>query len=767
MLNGKFSWQKFISLENLAKLPLYGVIFLAPIFFLPWGAYPVALSKQILISSLVFLSLFGYLGKSLKEGKIIYRAIDKLFIGFILVAAISLFFSNSSLSGFFGQNGAENDSFINIFSLVLIFFLAAAIFKIEDLKYILSLFLASSGLLTVIGLFQIFGFYIFQADFSKFSNFNPLGSVLSLAVFLGGNLILIFSLLISFDFSKVKKIILWALFSLLLFYLLLINYQFIWLLIAVSAVFILALKLALDGVQKKNINIIIFLITGVVFLYFAALPISHWFNINITPELFVNFSQSANIVKNTLFDNVKSFSGIKKFIFGVGGGNFVYEYLKWRPVELNYENTFDLFSLRFNAGYSLLMTYFVVFGLVGGLLFVSFIGRLFFQAFNLSFKKNNIEFLPLLAFIFYVILALFFYNISLILFLAMFFAFAILKIFSGDSLEFHLFSTPQRIFFISLIIIILMGGAVYGIYYNGSRLSGAVYYSLSNKSFVEGKTEEAILKMSQAVYWDSKNELYLRRLSELFLRKLNSAQATSEDLQNSINFAQAAVNLNKIESLNYFSLGGAYESAAKLLNVQKTGQGQAPPGQGQQDKALNAYNLAAKNYSYAEDFDSKNPAIILALARLHLFFGNYDEAEKAVENSLVLKPNYAAAYILSAQILDNQGKLKEAIDKIQQAFQIDSNNLDVLVSLGTLYYRDNQFESAQTVLEKAKGLSDKDININYVLGLVYDKMKQKEKALAEFGKILETNPDNENVKKIISNIKLGKPALEENKINKK
>lgn len=760
MLNGKFDWQKIISWENLIKWPLYGVIFLAPFFFLPWGAYPVALSKQILISSLAFLSLFGYLGKSLKEGKVIYRSIDKFLIGFILTVGISLLLSNSFLPGIFGLSGFENDSFINIISLVLVFFLAAAIFKIEDLKYILSFSLISSGLLAVAGLFQIFGIYVFQFDFSKFSDFNPLGSVLSLAVFLGSNLILIFSLLISFDLSKIKKIILWLLFALFLFYLLLVNYQFIWILIAVSAFFILALKLALEGVQKKDINSIIFLITIAVFLYFAALPISQWFGINITPELFVNFSQNANIVKNTLFNDIKSFSGIKNVLFGIGGGNFVYEYLKSRPVELNYENIIDLFSLRFNSGYSLLMTYFVVFGLIGGFLFIVYIGWNFFQTFKLAIKKRDIEFLPILAFIFYIILAIVFDNISLILFLSLFLALAAVKIFSEKTLEFNLFLTPQRIFFLSLIIIILMSSAVYGIYYNGSRLAGAIYYSLSNKNFAKDETDEAISKMLQAVNWDNKNEIYLRSLSGLFLRKLNSAQAASDDLQNSINFAQAAVNLNKIESLNYFSLGAAYENAVKLLNNQKS-------GTEQDNNILNTYNLAVKNYQDAAKFDPKNPAIHLSLARLHLFFGKYDKAEKAVENSLALKPNYAAAYILSAQILDNQGKLKEAINKAEQAFQIDFNNPNILSSLGTLYYKDNQFELAQAILEKAKELSDKDMNINYVLGLVYDKMKQKEKALAEFQKILEINPANENIKKIIENIKSGKSALLENKINMK
>jgi len=51
-------------------------------------------------------------------------------------------------------------------------------------------------------------------------------------------------------------------------------------------------------------------------------------------------------------------------------------------------------------------------------------------------------------------------------------------------------------------------------------------------------------------------------------------------------------------------------------------------------------------------------------------------------------------------------------------------------------------------------------NARYFLGLIYDKEENKEKAIEQFTKIAELNPDNEEVKKILTNLREGKSALE-------
>ena len=47
-----------------------------------------------------------------------------------------------------------------------------------------------------------------------------------------------------------------------------------------------------------------------------------------------------------------------------------------------------------------------------------------------------------------------------------------------------------------------------------------------------------------------------------------------------------------------------------------------------------------------------------------------------------------------------------------------------------------------------------------MLGLVYDKKGEKEKAIKQFEKVLELNPKNQEVEQILENLKKGLSALE-------
>ena len=49
--------------------------------------------------------------------------------------------------------------------------------------------------------------------------------------------------------------------------------------------------------------------------------------------------------------------------------------------------------------------------------------------------------------------------------------------------------------------------------------------------------------------------------------------------------------------------------------------------------------------------------------------------------------------------------------------------------------------------------------VGVVMGLVYDKLGEAEKAKQEFIKVAEINPDNDEVRKILQNLREGKPAL--------
>jgi tetratricopeptide (TPR) repeat protein len=76
-----------------------------------------------------------------------------------------------------------------------------------------------------------------------------------------------------------------------------------------------------------------------------------------------------------------------------------------------------------------------------------------------------------------------------------------------------------------------------------------------------------------------------------------------------------------------------------------------------------------------------------------------------------------------------------------------------------LYYQDNNFGSSRLVLEKVVSLNENYANARYFLGLTYDKLGEKDKALEQFKIIARANPDNQEIQKIITNLEKGKAAL--------
>jgi tetratricopeptide (TPR) repeat protein len=107
-----------------------------------------------------------------------------------------------------------------------------------------------------------------------------------------------------------------------------------------------------------------------------------------------------------------------------------------------------------------------------------------------------------------------------------------------------------------------------------------------------------------------------------------------------------------------------------------------------------------------------------------------------------------------------EGKTKDAISKLEDTKTIAPFDTGLAFQLGVIYYSDNQLDKARAEFERAVALDQNYSNARYFLGLVYDKQGEKQKAIEQLQRVAELNPDNEQMKKIIENLKAGKAALE-------
>jgi len=101
-----------------------------------------------------------------------------------------------------------------------------------------------------------------------------------------------------------------------------------------------------------------------------------------------------------------------------------------------------------------------------------------------------------------------------------------------------------------------------------------------------------------------------------------------------------------------------------------------------------------------------------------------------------------------------------AITSYQKAVELEPTNPYIYTELGQVYSATGDMEQAKEQFQKALSLNENYSNARYFLGLIYDKEGKKSQAIEEFERIVELNPGNEEVKKILANLREGKAALE-------
>ena len=172
-----------------------------------------------------------------------------------------------------------------------------------------------------------------------------------------------------------------------------------------------------------------------------------------------------------------------------------------------------------------------------------------------------------------------------------------------------------------------------------------------------------------------------------------------------------------------------------------------------------AYEAAANAYQEALKYDPLDPSIYLMLARLEYTKGDDVKAKDFITQALNLKQNYTDAIFLLAQIQIKDGNVNDAIKSVQAASILSPNDPTILFQLGLLQYNNKDYKDAAASLLQSIALSPQYANAKYYLGLSYDMLGKEKEAIAQFTDLKQTNPDNQEVSLILSNLKAGKPAL--------
>ncbi len=745
---------------RIGRALLYALVFLVPLFFLSVTSSPVEINKNFLAAVLVILAFICYLADVFTTKRVIYPK-SLLFLSAFTVlffTAVSAVFSVDRILSFYG-NLFYPDSLASFILYFLIFFLAAVFFRKGDIGKIGIAFLSGFILASLLSLAALLGFSIFPFEFAKQTGFNTVGSVSDLGIFIAFGLVLSIAALSELRLSLSAKIIL--LFASLIAFieLFLLNLQIIWIGVAFAMIILAAHKFVFS-LEHRHASFAGFsampMAVIILSLFFVLIGPSMPSLVEVPVQIKPGFELTAGIVKETAKNG--------DFFVGSGPATFARDYAFYRPLETNQAN---FWLLGFGQGYSFLSTILSTLGILGFLAFL-----FLFYAFTRKLIKNsdNKELIVVSFGVIILMAMLFVQQASLVQFVFIFLGLGLMVSLSDSSKIIFLANVSKACAFLSFIAIIAATAASLAlVYLVGQKYIAAIYYERGVAAYGKSKdAEKSLNDIYKAMKFDMSSGQYLRALSQYLLldaeaqsvKMKNLPKSSSEeavninaqiqnDIAQAIDYAQKASVVNPGDSANWSNLANVYE---RIISVTD-----------------GADQFAAENYRKAMELDPKNPELPFSLARVLLNSALMDkekdpknetvyrnkiaEAKNSLDKAISLKPDYAVAYYQKALAYVQEEKIREAADEMEKTKILAPDDSSVAFQLGLIYYNDSQLDKAQKELERAVLLSSEYSNARYILGLVYSKQGKKDKAILQMEKVLKLNPKNEEVMKILSDLK--------------
>lgn len=440
--------------------------------------------------------------------------------------------------------------------------------------------------------------------------------------------------------------------------------------------FAAVLPLALGGLAKRktqdakrntpfilNSIFLILIVAGVVATAFQALPGKPAFPRTLPLET------GWSIALETL----------KRFpILGVGPGNFIEAFNRFRPVEYNFT---DVWNIRFGASSNWYLHIFTIAGILG---IAAFAWVLLVVWKKLDLKKLS----PIHYSLFITLILFLLVPANLLLIVTFYFLLALVAMPLSSELAFK-FTAYNRDHGVQgkgnilgwFTTLLALAGTVGLLFFGGKVYAGEVAYRKALNAVVANNGGEAYNNMLQAIRNNPQITRYRVDNSQINLAIANNIaskqdlsdqerQTVSQLVQQSIAEGKAAVSLNQSRAEFWENLARIYQTLI-------------PAAQG-------ADQFAIATYQQAIALDPINPNLRIALGGVFYGLGRYDDAIKVFELAVAAKPNHANARYNLASALREKKDTVRAVAEMEQVLQlVEINSPD--------------YKTAQTELDKLRG----------------------------------------------------------------
>jgi tetratricopeptide (TPR) repeat protein len=127
-------------------------------------------------------------------------------------------------------------------------------------------------------------------------------------------------------------------------------------------------------------------------------------------------------------------------------------------------------------------------------------------------------------------------------------------------------------------------------------------------------------------------------------------------------------------------------------------------------------------------------------AKLYLGLTYYDEARRDAEAVIRLNPQISGAYVVLGMVDDYGGDEKGAQEQFEKALQIDANNLQARIQLGSVLYTQRELDAAHEQLDRVLTQDPKSYAALYLLGRVERAQGNLAAAVKDLEKAARENP---------------------------
>ncbi|MEK9135012.1 MAG: tetratricopeptide repeat protein [Patescibacteria group bacterium] len=702
--------------NRIIKVSINLLVFLVPLFFLPFSFEAFEFNKQYLLFFLVLIAFFAWLGKMVlvdQEVRFKKTPLDLFVLSFLFLAILSTVFSVNRGSSIFGFYGRFSDGLLGLISSGLLYFIVTNNADIKRIAGLLKTFLWSVFFITLVSYLSIFGILgkisagLHLPRIMSQNTFNPVsGSLEGLAIFLAVVMVFLTGRILTnskIQNPKSKNFINYILLFAFLFLLIIIDFTSAWWVLSVSLILFLTLALW-KRLFKENVNR---LLLPIFLIVISGLFIStNLINLNLPQEQVLGQEISWQTGFKSATDNVKS------GFLGSGVGTFHYDFAKEKPASFNQS---WLWQIRFDRSGSHFSEILGTMGFLGLLSWLALISMFllisyFFTSKNLSVGNGQ---LPLLmGFVALVVGQAVYYQNTVLSFL--FWLVLALSVVSWQKpikeKAFSFKNFPElNLVFTTILIIIGLGGL-------GMIFFGVRFY-LADRAFLNGQYEKAVkLNPYQSQYWTILARSYLQDAM---------GDASQEKVSKAIDAAKIAVLRGPGEVAAWETQGIIYRGIRTM--------------------AVGATDWAIKSFEEAIKLEPTNPVLRTELANVYMP-DNLEKAKEQLAKAKELKSDYADAIYQEALVKEQEGNSKEAIKLMENLVLNNNLNAELRFQLGRLYYNDNQIDDSIAVFETVLQIFPNHSNALYSLGVAWQKKGNNAKAKTYFEKVLELNPDNQDVK---------------------